>query len=248
MLAAVVVLAVLFVSGAPIAYCLDARPRRVGAIHVRVARDRLARAGDDRDRGGARCHQYSLATLAVTTIVLGCCRRRRRVEARDTRSAPARPRPAADRRRPGRGRPRAPPAPVLFRVQRRRHGRLRQRREPDRLGRGDRPPPAGIHGVHGGHQRPARRGANGERPPAIGIMLLLGTVALGKLIGLRTAAVAVVGAIVVVHPVTVWFSLFPVSEVPYAVTAARGAVLPRAGPRRALGRVRRRESASSSAR
>jgi hypothetical protein len=53
--------------------------------------------------------------------------------------------------------------------------------------------------------------------PAIGIMLLLGTVSIGKLIGLRTAAVAVIGAIVVVHPITVWFSLFPVSEVLYAV-------------------------------
>jgi hypothetical protein len=53
--------------------------------------------------------------------------------------------------------------------------------------------------------------------PAIGIVLLLGTMSLGKLIGLRTTAVAIVGAIVVVHPLTVWFSLFPVSEVPYAV-------------------------------
>ncbi len=53
--------------------------------------------------------------------------------------------------------------------------------------------------------------------PAIGILLLLGTISLGKLIGLRTIAVAVVGAIVVVHPLTVWFSLFPASEVLYAV-------------------------------
>jgi len=53
--------------------------------------------------------------------------------------------------------------------------------------------------------------------PALGVVLLLGTIALGKLIGLRTAAVAVVGVIVVVHPITIWFSLFPVSEVLYAV-------------------------------
>ncbi|MDQ1510480.1 MAG: hypothetical protein QOG50_2324, partial [Actinomycetota bacterium] len=53
--------------------------------------------------------------------------------------------------------------------------------------------------------------------PALGVVLLIGTISLGKLIGLRTAAVAVVGLIVVIHPVTIWFSLFPVSEVLYSV-------------------------------
>jgi hypothetical protein len=53
--------------------------------------------------------------------------------------------------------------------------------------------------------------------PALGVMLLFGTISLGKLIGLRTAAVALVGLVVVVHPITIWFSLFPVSEVLYSV-------------------------------
>jgi hypothetical protein len=53
--------------------------------------------------------------------------------------------------------------------------------------------------------------------PALGVVLLLATISLGKLIGLRTAAVAVVGLIVVIHPITIWFSLFPVSEVLYSV-------------------------------
>jgi hypothetical protein len=53
--------------------------------------------------------------------------------------------------------------------------------------------------------------------PAIGVMFLLGAVALGKLIGLRTLALGILGLIVAVHPVTVWFSLFPVSEVLYSV-------------------------------
>jgi hypothetical protein len=53
--------------------------------------------------------------------------------------------------------------------------------------------------------------------PAIGAIFLLGTIALGKLVSLRTSAVAIVAAIVVVHPLTVWFSLFHVSEVPYSV-------------------------------
>ena len=58
--------------------------------------------------------------------------------------------------------------------------------------------------------------------PAVGVIFLLGTIALGKLVSLRTTAVAIVAAIVVVHPVTVWFSLFPVSEVPYAVMLLAG--------------------------
>jgi hypothetical protein len=52
--------------------------------------------------------------------------------------------------------------------------------------------------------------------PVIGIVLMLGTIALGKLVGLRTAAVAIVALIMAVHPVTVWFSLFPVAETLHA--------------------------------
>lgn len=59
--------------------------------------------------------------------------------------------------------------------------------------------------------------------PALGIVLLLGVVSFLRAIGTRTAAVIVVAVIVVVHPVTVWFSQFPVSESLYAalfITAA----------------------------
>jgi hypothetical protein len=52
--------------------------------------------------------------------------------------------------------------------------------------------------------------------PALGVLLLLGTVSVARALGLRTVAALVAGAIVVVLPVTVWFSTFPVSEVLYA--------------------------------
>jgi hypothetical protein len=53
--------------------------------------------------------------------------------------------------------------------------------------------------------------------PALGITFLLGIVTLAKTAGVRVGAVLVVGAIVVVHPITVWFSTFPVSEALYSV-------------------------------
>ena len=53
--------------------------------------------------------------------------------------------------------------------------------------------------------------------PALGITFLLGIVTLAKTAGVRVGAVLVVGLIVVVHPITVWFSTFPVSEALYSV-------------------------------
>ncbi len=48
--------------------------------------------------------------------------------------------------------------------------------------------------------------------PALGIVFLLGVAALGRALGLHAIAVLAVAAIVALHPVITWFSLFPVSE------------------------------------
>jgi hypothetical protein len=53
--------------------------------------------------------------------------------------------------------------------------------------------------------------------PALGVILVLGAVAYGRAVALHPLAGLAIAAIVVVHPVTVWFSLFPVSESLYAV-------------------------------
>jgi hypothetical protein len=53
--------------------------------------------------------------------------------------------------------------------------------------------------------------------PALGITFLLGIVTLAKTAGVRVGAVLIVGLIVAVHPITVWFSTFPVSEALYSV-------------------------------
>jgi hypothetical protein len=53
--------------------------------------------------------------------------------------------------------------------------------------------------------------------PVLGMTFLLGVVILAKTAGVRVGAVLVVGVIVVVHPITVWFSTFPVSEALYSV-------------------------------
>ena len=52
--------------------------------------------------------------------------------------------------------------------------------------------------------------------PALGAIVLLGTMAIAETLGLRRAATIGVALIVLVHPVTVWFSEFPVSEALYA--------------------------------
>jgi hypothetical protein len=52
--------------------------------------------------------------------------------------------------------------------------------------------------------------------PALGIMLVLGTLSFAKGLGLRAVAAFGAGAIMVVHPIMVWFSTFPVSESLYA--------------------------------
>ncbi len=53
--------------------------------------------------------------------------------------------------------------------------------------------------------------------PALGILFLLGVAAFGRAIGLHAIAVLGIAALVAVHPVTTWFSLFPVSETLSAV-------------------------------
>ena len=53
--------------------------------------------------------------------------------------------------------------------------------------------------------------------PALGIGLVLGAFAYSRAIGLHVVAALGIAALVVAHPVTVWFSLFPVSEALYAV-------------------------------
>jgi hypothetical protein len=52
--------------------------------------------------------------------------------------------------------------------------------------------------------------------PALGAILLLGVIAFARTLQLHPAAALALGFIVLVHPVTVWFSLFPVSESLYA--------------------------------
>jgi 4-amino-4-deoxy-L-arabinose transferase-like glycosyltransferase len=52
--------------------------------------------------------------------------------------------------------------------------------------------------------------------PALGITFLLGVVASVRSLGARVAAALAIGFVLAVHPVTVWFSTFPVSETLYA--------------------------------
>ena len=52
--------------------------------------------------------------------------------------------------------------------------------------------------------------------PALGAILALGAVAFARRLGVHAAAALALGFIIVVHPVTVWFSLFPVSEALFA--------------------------------
>jgi hypothetical protein len=53
--------------------------------------------------------------------------------------------------------------------------------------------------------------------PALGILLVLGTAAYARVSRLRPLAALGIAALVALHPVTVWFSLFPVSESLYPV-------------------------------
>jgi hypothetical protein len=53
--------------------------------------------------------------------------------------------------------------------------------------------------------------------PALGVLLMLGAFAYTQVSGLHPLAGLGIGALVAAHPVTVWFSLFPVSESLYAV-------------------------------
>jgi hypothetical protein len=53
--------------------------------------------------------------------------------------------------------------------------------------------------------------------PALGVLLVLGAFAYARVIGLHPLAALGIAALVAVHPVTVWFSLFPVSESLYGV-------------------------------
>ena len=53
--------------------------------------------------------------------------------------------------------------------------------------------------------------------PTLGVGLVLGAFAYSRAVGLHLVAALGIAALVVAHPVTVWFSLFPVSESLYAV-------------------------------
>ena len=53
--------------------------------------------------------------------------------------------------------------------------------------------------------------------PALGAMLALGACAYARAAGLHPLAALGIAALVAVHPVAVWFSLFPVSESLYAI-------------------------------
>ncbi|MFM8971738.1 MAG: hypothetical protein ACKOOG_03675 [Actinomycetota bacterium] len=52
--------------------------------------------------------------------------------------------------------------------------------------------------------------------PALGVLLVLGVAAYARVARLRTVAVLTAALAVALHPVAVWFSLFPVSESLYA--------------------------------
>jgi hypothetical protein len=58
--------------------------------------------------------------------------------------------------------------------------------------------------------------------PALGITFLLGVVACVRSVGVRVAAALAVGLIIAIHPVTVWFATFPVSEALYATLLIAG--------------------------
>ncbi len=53
--------------------------------------------------------------------------------------------------------------------------------------------------------------------PALGLAFLLGLLAIAATLRLGRVAVLLVGLVVALHPVTVWFSTFPVSETVYSV-------------------------------
>ena len=61
--------------------------------------------------------------------------------------------------------------------------------------------------------------------PALGVLLVLGVAAYARLARLRTVAVLGVALAVALHPVAVWFSLFPVSESLYATVLVAVLVL-----------------------
>jgi len=52
--------------------------------------------------------------------------------------------------------------------------------------------------------------------PALGAVVLLGVIAFARMLRLHVVALVGIGFLVVVHPVMVWFSLFPVAESLYA--------------------------------
>jgi len=52
--------------------------------------------------------------------------------------------------------------------------------------------------------------------PALGAVVLLGVIAFARMLRLHLVALVGIGFVVVVHPVMVWFSLFPVAESLYA--------------------------------
>ena len=52
--------------------------------------------------------------------------------------------------------------------------------------------------------------------PALGAILVLGVIAIARSLGLHVAVAIGMGFLVAVHPVMVWFSVFPVSESLYA--------------------------------
>lgn len=52
--------------------------------------------------------------------------------------------------------------------------------------------------------------------PALGAILIVGTIAFARALGVHAAAALAIGFVMVVHPIPVWFSLFPVSEALFA--------------------------------
>ena len=63
--------------------------------------------------------------------------------------------------------------------------------------------------------------------PALGAILLLGVVAFARMLKLHPAIALALGFLIAVHPVMVWFSLFPVSESLFAPLLLGLPLLPR---------------------
>ena len=102
-----------------------------------------------------------------------------------------------------------------------------------------RPPAAGVHALPARDEPAARPGAHrGRAPRPRRRSSLLGVVAFARTLKLHVAVALGFAFLIAIHPVMVWFSLFPVSEALFAPLLLALLLLPRARPVAALVDVR----------